>query len=134
MPARPMARLLTAIAGGLAVAGVLAWLAGGIHFSLGWLRISAGDPSQVFFQAALVWVAAIAVSGPASVPASRLMAPLLAVLLCGVASSEPRRIGDGAEYMAMAISLSRGGAPALSSAERDAVAGELRARPALGYP
>jgi hypothetical protein len=41
-----------------------------------------------------------------------------AVLIAATADSEPRRVGDGAEYLAMAINVSGGRPPALSAGEK----------------
>jgi hypothetical protein len=53
------------------------------------------------------------------------LAVYLAFVIALVASSTPRRVGDGLEYIATALNLSAGRPPALSAADRAAIAPEV---------
>jgi hypothetical protein len=55
--------------------------------------------------------------------------PIVALFVAGIADSTPRRIGDGGEYVAMALNMSRGAPPALSATELAAISERLAATP-----
>ena len=92
--------------------------------TLGPLRISATDPSRLLLEAATIWLVAEVVS---SGPRHRRGIPLAigALLLAAVADSSPTRVGDGAEYVALALNLSRGAAPSVMPAERESLTSEI---------
>ena len=46
-----------------------------------------------------------------------------------VADSSPARVGDGAEYVAMALNLSRGAAPSVMPGERESLTNEMSRMP-----
>jgi len=80
----------------------------------------------VALQAALTaLVAAILSNRPAQ--STRVILGCVAVLVTAPLDSTPRQVGDGNEYMAMAINLSHGRPPALSADDRIAIDGELAA-------
>ena len=92
--------------------------------TLGPLRISATDPYRLLLEAATIWLVAEVVS---SRPGHRRGIPLAigALLWAAVADSSPTRVGDGAEYVAMALNLSRGAAPSVMPAERESLTNEM---------
>lgn len=113
-----IARVLGAVAAALGVVALLSVLTHGVQLSLGPVRISATDPSRVALQAALVWLVAAFVSPRIRQRPMILIASLAAVLVTAAADSTPRRVGDGAEYLAMAMNLGHLRPPALSSDDK----------------
>jgi len=113
---------------GLALLAVVAVASGGLRLALGPLRISATDPFRLLLEAAAVWLIAEVV---ASGQRRRHGIPLAigALLLAAVADSTPRRVGDGAEYVAMALNLSRGHPPSLTPDERVSLTNEMGRMP-----
>jgi hypothetical protein len=122
-------RLLCLAAAILALVAVTALATGGGRLQLGPLQISATDPARVALQASLVWLVAVLVAPWLRQRRALVMASLLAVLVTAVADSTPRRVGDGAEYVAMALNLSRARPPALSIDEKRALGARLVATP-----
>ena len=95
-------------------------IVGGFHLKIGPLLISVTSWTRVAMEAAIVLVLRYGLTGPL-VPtrASRLRfvlayGVLLVTLAC---SSTQRRVGDGGEYLAMALNLSRMHPPAISDGE-----------------
>lgn len=123
MPAWSLRNILRAVAILLGLLAVVAWLAGGVHLGLGPFGFSASSAARVALEAAVVWLVA---ELTAPLP-TRVLLATIAVLLSGIADATPQRIGDGAEYVGMALNMSWGGAPALLPHERDAVTKEMRA-------
>jgi hypothetical protein len=120
----PLVVLLRVGAAVLGMAAAAVWLGGGLQFSLGPLKVSATDPARVALQGALLWLLAT-VAVPRPPHRALAMLPLVAVLLSAWCDSAPRRVGDGAEYLAMAINLSHGRPPALSAGDRAAIRTEM---------
>jgi len=120
-----------AVAASMASLAVLAWTTGGVRLALGPLRVSATGASRLLFEAAVAWLVAEVVAGGTR-PPRRTAWALAALLLTAVVDSAPRRVGDGAEYMAMAVNLSRARPPALSADEQTSRLREMRAMPGFG--
>lgn len=126
-PATRPAHVRRAAAFGLgACAGLVAalWVASvaghGVRLSAGPLRVSATDPGRLGLEASVCLLIALLVAGSRRV---LVWAALILVLVAAAADSTPRRVGDGAEYIAMALALSHGSPPALTDGElRDATA------------
>src|SRR5262245_12746425 len=114
-PWRTVAFILHVIASTLALVVVIVFATGGLRFRLGAFLISATQPGRIALQAAIVWLVATL----ASTRRQRgfVMVPILAVMLASWLDSHPRRVGDGDEYMAMALNMSHGLPPALSRDE-----------------
>jgi hypothetical protein len=108
------------------VIAITSWLAGGLSVELGPLRLSATDPGRVALQAAVSALLAAILSNRATRSTGVLLG-CVAVLVTAPLDSTPRRVGDGNEYMAMAVNLSHGRPPALSRDDRIAVDRELAA-------
>ena len=112
----------------LAVLAVVALAGGGLRMTLGPLRISATDPSRLLLEAAAIWlIAEVVSSGPRRRRGISLA--IGALLLAAVADSSPARVGDGAEYVAMALNLSRGAAPSVMPGERESLTNEMGRMP-----
>jgi hypothetical protein len=126
---RVLARLLAAIAIALGAITLLSIALHGLQLSLGPIRISATDPARVALQAALVWLVAVVVNPAIRVRRGVVMASLTAVLIAASADSNPRRVGDGAEYLVMALNLSRLHPPALSVDEKRELVDRLAVTP-----
>jgi len=123
-PWRTVAFILHVIASTLALVVVIVFATGGLRFRLGAFLISATQPGRIALQAAIVWLVATL----ASTRRQRgfVMVPILAVMLASWLDSHPRRVGDGDEYMAMALNMSHGLPPALSRDEWVTRSEELR--------
>lgn len=119
---RRLRRVLLAIAAGLTVTAAASFAAGGLRLTLGPLSLSAADPGRVALEAALVALLAILAAPPRDRRFS--MCAITLVLLCAVADSKPREVGDGAEYIAMASNLSRLRPPAPSHADLEQLRAE----------
>lgn len=115
---RALRLVLQLIAAALAVVAGLSVTMHGLQLRLGPVLISATDPSRVALQASFVWLVAAFLSPRVRQRPSVLIGSLAAVLITAAADSTPRRVGDGAEYLAMAMNLSRLHPPALSADER----------------
>jgi hypothetical protein len=124
MPVVTLVLRLAAIV--LGVAAVAGGLGMDPRFSLGPIRVSATDPGRVALQGALLWLLATVVAPWPRRPAMAML-PLVAVLLAAWSDSAPRRVGDGAEYLAMALNISHARPPALSAADRAATRTEMAA-------
>jgi hypothetical protein len=126
VPAWSLRNTLLTLAVLLGVLALLAWATSGIRIVLGRLHVSATDPTRVLLEATVVWLIA-EIAAPCDRQRSwRILLPTMAVLLVAIMDSTPQRVGDGGEYVAMAESMSRGGAPALLPGERDALTEEMR--------
>lgn len=126
---RLIGRVLWVIAALLTLTTVVSVLLDGVRFRLGPIPISATDPPRVALQTALVWLLAVIVVPRTRRRKALVMASLLAVLIAAVADSFPRRVGDGGEYLAMAINLSQARPPALSVDDKRALSNRLAATP-----
>jgi len=131
---------LRTVAALLGVVAAAAWASGGLRLDVGPLHVSAGDPFRILFEAAGVWLVAelaCPLDGRPLVARPRVALSLAAVLLAGIADSSPRRVGDGAEYVAMAVNLSRGRLPSLSPDNIVETSARLEATPGfndMGIP
>ena len=103
-----MARALRVLAVALLLLAVVALATGGVRLAVGAFRLSATNAGRLVFQAALCWLAATLLApSDEDQPARRgMLAAIVAVLLGAAADSHPQRVGDGAEYVAMALNLS----------------------------
>jgi hypothetical protein len=124
-----LVRTLSVVAVALAALACLALVLGGIRLALGPIRISATDPSRVALQAALVWLVAVFITPRLRARAPIALLSLALVLVTAAADSLPRRVGDGAEYLAMAINVAHGRPPALSPDERRDMVTRFEATP-----
>jgi hypothetical protein len=118
-------RLVWLAAGAFAVVAVATLVWGPIRLDLGPIRLVSSDRGRILFQAALALLAAVLVGHPAR--RWWLVGATLAVLVAGAIDSSPRRVGDGAEYVAMAANLAAGRPPGLSADDRTAIRGRLSA-------
>ncbi len=108
-------RLLTVAAAVELAVALLIVLTGGFEWR-GVVSITATDPTRPAIVACLLLALRLMVRPP------RLMGPLLVVLLLPLvalllAQSNMRRVGDGAEYVAMAMNFAHGQPPSLTPAE-----------------
>jgi hypothetical protein len=114
-----MARALRGVAVALLLLAVVAAATGGVRLAAGPLRLSATSAGRLVFQAALCWLAAVLLAprpeGPSLPWRARPMLAIAAVLLGAVSDSHPQRVGDGTEYVAMALNLAAARPPSLSS-------------------
>jgi len=99
-----------------------AWtvLVGGIHFSIGPLHVSATSWMRIAAQAAVVLAIRYGLTHPLETTRAlrlRFVVVYLVLLVTLAASSTQRRVGDGHEYLAMALNLSRMHPPAISDVE-----------------
>lgn len=83
--------------------------------------LSLTSPSRLFFEGA----ARLLIGSLAS---PRLSLIVLFLIAAAAADSEPRRVGDGFEYVAMARNLARGLPPAVSAEEASALTADMAAR------
>src|SRR4030095_2318957 len=113
-----LGRTLSVVAAVLAALACVALVLGAVRLALGPIRISATDPSRVALQAALVWLVAVFITPRLRARAPIALLSLALVLVTAATDSLPRRVGDGAEYLAMAINVAHGRPPALSADER----------------
>jgi len=121
---RLAARALLVVACALLAAGAVAWVAGGGAWRLGPLTIGLHQPTRaVVLGLALLLVREALARGP--VPWWRGAAWVGALGLAVTADSPLRVVGDGHEYVAMAVNLAAGRPPALSDAERGRVESEM---------
>lgn len=113
---RALRLALTALAGVFWGATAVAMAVHEASVGTGLFRLSLHDPSRVAFQAALLSAMAVACWRPRT--RRRLVTALAVatVLLTGAIDSSSRRVGDGAEYMAMTLRLADGRAPSLDDA------------------
>ena len=134
MPTTPrvesgLSRVLRLSLTGLALlfwgAAVGALLGHGPRMSLGPVRISALDASRAAFQAALVTAVAIACWRAFSRSRVAVMATVAVVVVTAVIDSAPRRVGDGSEYMAMALHMADGHGPTFDEAARQQLTSRL---------
>ncbi len=115
-PATWMERLL--VVAGIVECGVALVVAfsGGGQWRLGPLLLSATDASRPAIVACLLFAFRLLLRPPRRIRS--LLAALLAALAAAlVLQSTLRRVGDGAEYVAMAVNLSRGSRPSLTPAQ-----------------
>jgi hypothetical protein len=105
---------------GCAVALAIA-VTGGGQWRVGPVAISATDPIRPLVVACVLFALRL-LARPPSGPPVRLVA-LILVPLAGVllVQSTFRRVGDGAEYVAMAVNLAHGHRPSLTPSERGSV-------------
>ncbi len=109
---------LAAGAAMLVVAGIAA-IFGGVQFSLGAVHVSVTSAPRILFQAAVLLLLAQLSQRPL---ASRgLVAAIAFVLVAAVWGSPARRVGDGFEYLAMALNLAEGQPPSLAPQDFPAV-------------
>lgn len=104
----------------LALAGVV-WLTHGVRIRLGPLTLSATSPARMAMQASLLLAIRYGVSASRAEHGyrhARFLAALLLLLVTLAAGSSPRRVGDGGEYLAMAMNLSTFSRPAISPDQR----------------
>ena len=125
---RWLRRLLLTIVAALLALAAAAWALSGVHLTLGPIRISAAGPLRVLLEAATVWLIT-EVAVPARRRALRITLAIGALLMAAIAESTPHRVGDGAEYVAMAVNLGRGQPPAMLPGERSALTRDMRALP-----
>jgi hypothetical protein len=116
--------VLRALAGLLVALAIAASFTGGLRLDLGPIRVSASSAGRLLFEASLCWLLATVLdrarrNQPTAGSGAALVA-LAAVLVGAVADSHPQRVGDGAEYVAMALNLGALRPPALSPADIDA--------------
>jgi hypothetical protein len=127
---RVLDRVTIALAGLLAVVSAAAWSVGGFSARLGAVELSVRRPARPLELAfALLLVREAVAAAPAARSRLRFALVYAGLLLALAAGSSTRLVGDGAEYAAMAVNLSRGRAPALLKGERAEVEGALSLRP-----
>ena len=90
----------------------------GSRLQIGPARVSMADSSRVAFQTSLVWIVAATAWSFGRHRRVALTIAVGVVLAAAIADSFPRRVGDGAEYMAMALNLARGAPPSVSSEDK----------------
>jgi hypothetical protein len=112
-----------------AVVALVSALFGGLRFNAGVIRVSATDPSRIALQAGLLWLLGVVRLHRVRPRPAIVMVSLAAVLVTAAADSTPRRVGDGAEYLAMAINVAHGHPPALSADERHEMVARFSATP-----
>lgn len=110
-------------AGALFLLALSAWTltGGGFRFTLGPLPVSATSPVHLLMEAATVLLVRhglVRVLAPAPGDRRRFVLAYALLLVTLAALSIQRRVGDGHEYLAMALNLSRLHPPAISDAER----------------
>lgn len=118
LPIRPSwaVRVLEVAASILLALAVVALLTHGVRIDAGPIHISATRSSRLFMEAFVVLIARqLLASNLPAAPRERLTLLFLlgALLLSLAAGSFPRRVGDGGEYMAMALNLAKLRPPAL---------------------
>ena len=121
-----------AVAGLFVCAALAALVVPGARLRLGPIRVSFGDASRLWFQAALAALVAVAAAPGALRRPAVVAAAVAAVLTAGAADSTVRRVGDGAEYLAMALQVAGGRAPSFSADDLRAVESRLAATPGFG--
>ena len=99
-----------------------AWtlVAGGFRLTVGPLQISATSGPRLAMEAAIVLVLRFGLTrvfAPARALRGRFVLAYVLLLVTLACSSTQRRVGDGGEYLAMALNLSRMHPPAISDAE-----------------
>lgn len=119
---------LRVVAASLVILAAISLATGGVRWSLGFVRVSATDPSRLLLEAATIWLIAEVSVRKDSRRLSILFA-LAGLLVASIADSTPRRVGDGLEYVAMTLNLSRGRAPALSPSEQQSLLSEITVLP-----
>jgi hypothetical protein len=122
------ATLLRVAAISLVLLAAISLATGGVRWSLGFIRVSATDPSRLLLEAAAVWLIA-EVSGVRDRRRLSIPVAIAALLLASIADSTPRRVGDGLEYVAMTLNLSHGRSPALSPLEQQSLLSEIARLP-----
>jgi hypothetical protein len=109
----------------LVSAATVAWLFGGFRLTAGPLRVSFANPARIAFEASLLWLLGALVHLQARRAGAIIALALAAVVVSAILDSSPRRVGDGAEYVAMALNMSRARPPAVTAAERKEIQAEL---------
>ncbi len=114
-------RTATLVAMGLAAAAlvllalaIVAVFSGGVRVAVGPIRVSASNPSRLLLEAAVLFVVSTLIGRASAV---LTWTALMLVLVAGAVGSEPKRVGDGGEYIAMTLALSEARPPALTDAE-----------------
>ncbi len=129
-PGALVAMCLAAVASVLLVFALVATAGLGVRVALGPIRFSASDPARLLLEAAVILLAAALV---ARARAGMTWTALMLVLIAGAAGSTPARVGDGAEYIAMAVAISEARPPALTDREIAEAKRMLDALPGFAY-
>ena len=104
----------------LLLLAVWAAIAGGFHLTIGPLRISATSWARLAMEAAVVLVlryALVPAIAPARTVRGRFVLAYILLLVALACSSTQRRLGDGGEYLALALNLALLHPPAISDTE-----------------
>jgi hypothetical protein len=88
---------------------------GGWVWRLGPLVLRATDPTRPAIAACLIVLVLLVWRAPQ--PRWLVLVPLVPLLALQLAQSAPRRVGDGAEYVAMAMNLAAGSRPSLTASQ-----------------
>jgi hypothetical protein len=113
-----LSRLLAASAGVELAMALLALWTGGWQWQGRFVSLSATDPVRLAIVACVLAAVSLLLR-PAPVRTGWLILPVVSLLVLLVAQSPLRRVGDGAEYVAMAINLAELRPPSLTAAEID---------------
>ncbi len=121
-----MQRLLSGIGVVLLVLAAIVAVTGGFETSVGGVPISVTSAGRLLFEGAVVLLLGAFVPPK---PRSGALVACIAVFLIGAAAdSEPRRVGDGFEYLGMATNLARLSPSSLSVDEASALTRDMAAR------
>jgi hypothetical protein len=116
-------RLFTGIGVAFLVLAAIVAVTGGLETSVAGVPISATSAARLLFEGAvLVLIGMLVAPKPRGIA---LVACIALFLVAAAADSEPRRVGDGFEYLGMARNLSRLAPPSLAEAEFDAITAEM---------